>query len=70
MRMPILNSMRRSAVMPALRSAVLHVCGAAHCINHAAKLDEVAVPGAFDSALVMRGDRGIDQIAAQSTKTR
>ena len=47
----------------ALDHAVLHLDGAAHGVDHAAKLDERAVAGALDDAAVMRGDGGIDQIA-------
>ena len=59
--------MRRSGGTPALRStmAVLHFDRAAHRVDHAAELDEAAVAGALDDAPVMRGDGGIDQIAAQ-----
>ena len=43
--------------------AVLHFDRAAHGVDHAAKLDEAAVPGSLDNAAVMRVNRGIDQIA-------
>ena len=46
----------------ALDHAVLHLDGAAHGVDHAAKLDETAVAGALDDAPMMRGDRGVDQI--------
>ena len=49
----------------ALDEAVLHLDRAAHGVDHAAELDEAAVAGALDDAPVMRGDGGIDQIAAQ-----
>ena len=49
----------------AFDEAVLHLDGAAHRVDDAAKLDEAAVAGALDDAPVMRGDGGIDQIAAQ-----
>ncbi len=57
---------------PALRStmAVLHLDGAAHGVDHAAELDEAAVAGALDDAPAMRGDGGIDQIAAQRPEPR
>jgi hypothetical protein len=48
----------------ALNEAVLHLDGAAHRVDHAAKLEEAAVAGAFDDTPAMRGDGGIDQIAA------
>ena len=54
----------------ALDHTVLHLDGAAHGIDHAAELDEVPVTGALDDAPVMRGDGGIDQIAAQPAETR
>jgi hypothetical protein len=54
----------------AVDHSVLHLDRAAHCIDDAPKLDEAAVPGALDGAPVMRGDRGIDQITAQPSKTR
>ena len=64
--------MRRSGGTPALRSieAVLHLDRAAHRVDHAAKLDQAAVAGALDDAPVMRGDGGIDQIAAQPPEPR
>ena len=54
----------------ALDHAVLHLDGAAHGVDDAAKLDEAAVAGALDDASVMRSDRGIDQIAAQPAQPR
>ena len=64
--------MRRSGGRPALRSisAVLHFDGAAHSVDHAAKLDEAAVPGTLDDASVMGVNGGVDQIAAQPPKPR
>ena len=64
--------MRRSGGRPALRSidAALHFDRAAHGVDHAAELDEAAVAGALDDAAVMRGDGGIDQIAAQPPEPR
>ena len=50
--------------------AVLHFDRAAHRPDHATKLDENAVAGALDGAPMMRGDRGVDQVAAQPTQTR
>jgi hypothetical protein len=52
----------------ALGHAVLNFDGAAHRLDHAAKFDERAVAGALDDASAMRGDGGIDQIAAQPPK--
>ena len=54
----------------ALDEAVLHLDRAAHGVDDAAELDEAAVAGALDDAPVMRGDGGVDQIAAQPPKPR
>ena len=54
----------------ALDHAVLHLDRAAHRVDDAAKLDENAVAGALDDAAMMRGDRGINQIAAQRAQPR
>ena len=54
----------------ALDQAVLHLDRAAHRVDHAAELDDRAVAGALDDATVMRGDGGIDQIAAETAKAR
>ena len=54
----------------ALDHAVLHFDRAAHRVDHAAELDDAAVAGALDDAAVMRGDGGIDQIAAQAPQAR
>ena len=54
----------------ALDHAVLHFDGAAHRVDHAAKLDEAAVAGALDDAAVMEGDGRIDQVAAKRPKPR
>jgi hypothetical protein len=50
--------------------AALHLDGAAHRVDHAAKLDEAAITGSLDDAPMMRGDGGVDQVAAQSPKAR
>ena len=50
----------------ALDEAVLHLDAAAHRVDHAAELDEAAVPGALHHATTMRGDCWIDQIAPQA----
>ena len=49
----------------ALDHRVLHLDGATHRVDHAAKLDQSAVAGALDDAPVVDRDRRIDQIAAQ-----
>ena len=54
----------------ALDQAVLHFDRAAHRVDHAAKLDEAAVAGALDDPPVMRGDGGVDQVAAEPPKAR
>ena len=48
----------------------LHFDRAMHGVDHAAELDEAAVAGPLDDAPVMRGDGGIDQIAAQAPQPR
>ena len=64
--------MRRSSGTPALRSimAVLHLDRAAHGVDDAAEFDDRAVAGALDDAPMMRGDRGIDKIAAEAAQSR
>ena len=59
---------RQSGV--ALDEAVLNFDGAAHGVDHAAKLDEAAVPGSLHDAPAMRGDGRVDQIAAQPPEAR
>jgi hypothetical protein len=54
----------------ALDQAILHLNRAADGVDDAAELDDCAVAGALDDAAVMRGDRGIDEIAAQPPDTR
>ena len=54
----------------ALDEAVLHLDGAAHRVDHAAKLDKDAVAGALDDAAMMHGDGGVDEIAAQPLEPR
>ncbi len=54
----------------ALDHAVLHLDGAAHRVDDATKLDENAIAGALDGASVMRGDGGIDQVAAEASQPR
>ena len=54
----------------ALDEAVLNLDGAAHGIDHAAELDKNAVAGSLDNAPAIRGDGGIDQIAAQPPEPR
>ena len=54
----------------ALDHAVLHLDCAAHSVDHAAKLNEAAVPGALDDAAMMRRDRGVDQVAPKPPEPR
>jgi hypothetical protein len=54
----------------ALGHAVLHLDCAAHSVDHAAKLNEAAVPGALDDAAMMRRDRGVDQVAPKPPEPR
>jgi len=62
-------ALRRQAGV-ALDEAVLHLDGAAHGVDHAAELDEAAVPGALDDATVMRVYGGINQIAPEAPEPR
>jgi hypothetical protein len=54
----------------ALDQTVLHLDGATHGIDNAAKLNETAVAGSLDDAPVMRVDGGINQIAPQPPEPR
>ena len=49
----------------ALDHAALHLKRAAHGVDDAAELDDRAVPGALDDAAMMRGDGGVDEVAAK-----
>ena len=49
----------------ALDHGVLHFDGAAHRIDHAAKLDKRPIAGALEYTPVVYGDGRIDEIAAQ-----
>ena len=62
-------ALRRQAGV-ALDEAVLHLDRAAHGVDHAAELDEAAVPCALDDPPMVRRDGRIDQIAAQPPKAR
>ena len=48
----------------------LHLDGAAHGINDAAKLYKNTIPCPLDDAAMMHGDGGIDQIAPQPVQSR
>ena len=54
----------------ALDHAVLNLERAAHCVDHAAELDEAAIASSVDDTPAVHGDRGIDQIAAQPPQPR
>ena len=54
----------------ALDKALLHFDGAAHGVDHAAKLDDRAVAGALDDPAAMGGDGRVDQVAAQAAQAR
>ena len=49
----------------ALDHTALHLDGAADGVDHAAELDEAAVPSALNHAAMMHRDGWVDQIAAQ-----
>ena len=62
-------ALRRQAGV-AFDEAALHLDGAAHSVDHATELDQASVAGALDDAPAMRGDGGIDQIAAKPPEAR
>ena len=66
------NSIRRSSGRPALRSgmAFCNIEGAAHRVDHAAKLDDQSVAGALNHPTVARRDGRIKKIAAQRSEPR
>jgi hypothetical protein len=47
----------------------LHFNRATHSVDHAAELDQRAVAGQLDDAPVIQGDGGVDDVAAQRTKS-
>jgi hypothetical protein len=53
-----------------LDHAVLHLDRAAHCVDHAAELDNTPVASALYYAPVMYGDGRIDQIATERAQPR
>ena len=67
---PELDALVRRDSPVALGHAVLNFDGAAHGVDHAAKLDKRAVPSSLDDAAVVRGDGGVDQVAAQPPEAR
>ena len=54
----------------ALDHAVLHLDGAAHGVDHAAKFDKRAIACPLHDAAVMHGDGRIDQVAAERPQSR
>ena len=54
----------------ALDHAALHLDGAAHGIDHAAKFDKRAIACPLDDAAVMHGDGRIDQVASECPQSR
>ena len=54
----------------ALDHTVLHLDGAAHGVDHAAKFDKRAIAGPLHDAAVMHGDGRIDQIAPERPQSR
>ena len=54
----------------ALDHAVLHLEGATHRVDHASEFDEAAIAGPLHDAAMVRGDGGVDQIAAQPPQPR
>ena len=64
--------MRRSGGRPALRSTMPFCTSIAQRTASTTLRNSMidAVAGALDDAAVMRGDRGIDQIAAQAAEPR
>jgi hypothetical protein len=59
----------RQASVP-LNEAVLHFDRTAHGVNHAAELNDAAVPGALNNAPVMHGDGWVDQVRSVRTLAR
>ena len=49
---------------------VLQFDGAAYRIDDTAEFDHAAVASALDDAAMMDGDRGVDQVAAETAKAR
>ena len=54
----------------ALDHAALHLDGAAHRVDHAAKLDDRAVAGSLDDGAVMERDGRVNEVAAKRPQAR
>ena len=67
---PKFDALVRRDPSVALNEAGHHFNRAAHGVDHAAKLDQDAVPRALDDAPVMQVDSWIDQIATQPPQPR
>ena len=65
-----LDALFRRQAGVALDEARLNFDRAAHRVDDAAELDQDAVAGALDDAAAVQGDRRIDEVAAQTPKTR
>ena len=63
-----LDATLRGETGVALQHAVLNFDGAAHGVDHAPELNQAAVAGALDHASSMKGDGGIDEVAAERTQ--
>ena len=64
--------MRRSGGTPgvAVDEAGLDLDGAAHRVDHAAKLDDRSIPGTLNDAAVMGGDGRVDEVASEPSEAR
>jgi hypothetical protein len=67
---PELNPSFRREASIALDHPVLDLDGAAHGIDHAAKLNDAPIAGALHHAPAMDGDGRIDQITAERSQPR
>ena len=66
---PELDATLRRQSGVALDHAVLYLDRATHRVDRAAEFDQRAIAGALDDAPVMHGDRRVDEIASQRSKT-
>jgi hypothetical protein len=61
------NSCSGSPLRFANGTAILHIDGAAKCIDDASEINERAIPGPLDDAATMQSDGRIDQVTAECT---